>query len=142
MAITFHTENVKQPNIKKGITKKWITLVASDYNKTVGDIAYLFSDDKKTVQINQQYLNRDYFTDIITFDYSDGNKISGDIIISLDSVQTNSKKYHTDYQEELHRVIIHGILHLCGINDISESEKLAMREAENRALESLKLLSE
>ena len=142
MAITFHTENVKQPNIKKGITKKWITLVASDYNKTVGDIAYLFSDDKKTVQINQQYLNRDYFTDIITFDYSDGNKISGDIIISLDSVQTNSQKYHTDYHEELHRVIIHGILHLCGINDRSEPEKLAMREAENRALEYLKLLSE
>ena len=82
-------------------------------------------------------MNHDFYTDIITFDYSEGDKISGDIFISLDTVKTNSQKYNTDYQEELYRVIIHGVLHLCGLDDKSEADSIEMREAEDRALKQL-----
>lgn len=138
MAISFLAENVKQPDIKKRNTSAWIKTVASSFGKTTGEIAYIFCDDDKILEINRSYLKHDYYTDIITFDYSEGDIISGDIFISLDTVQTNSQKYNTNFQEELYRVIIHGILHLCGIGDKSEADKQNMREQEDLALKHLK----
>ena len=127
------------PKIKKQATKNWIKLVAENYGKKIGDINYLFCTDEKILEVNNQYLSHDFYTDIITFDYSEGNNISGDIFISLDTVSTNSQKYNTDFMEELYRVIIHGILHLCGIDDKSEHEEKAMRKAENKALEMIQV---
>ena len=132
--ITFQAENIDFPKIKKQATKNWIKLVAENYGKKIGDINYLFCTDEKILEVNNQYLSHDFYTDIITFDYSEGNKISGDIFISLDTVRTNSQKYNTNFMEELYRVVIHGVLHLCGIDDKSEHEEKAMRQAENEAL--------
>jgi rRNA maturation RNase YbeY len=87
--------------------------------------------------VNKQYLQHNYFTDIITFDYSEGNKISGDLFISLDTVKSNSEQFGTDYYEELERVIIHGILHLCGFKDKEPADEARMREEENKAISSL-----
>lgn len=137
--ITFQAENIDFPKIKKQATKNWIKLVAENYGKKIGDINYLFCTDEKILEVNNQYLSHDFYTDIITFDYSEGNNISGDIFISLDTVSTNSQKYNTDFMEELYRVIIHGILHLCGIDDKSEHEEKAMRKAENKALEMIQV---
>ena len=111
--------------------------IANSYNKKIGEIAYLFCNDEKILEINRQYLNHDFYTDIISFDYSEGDRISGDIFISIDTVRTNSQKYNTDYQEELYRVIIHGVLHLCGLDDKLEEDAIRMRESENSALKQL-----
>jgi rRNA maturation RNase YbeY len=138
MAITFHAEGIGLPKIKKRETANWIKTVAKNYNRKVGAIAYLFCDDEKILEINRTYLQHDFYTDIITFDYSEEDTISGDIFISIDTVRSNSQKYQTEFMEELHRVIIHGILHLCGVNDKSEEEETEMREAENSALTLLK----
>lgn len=134
MAISFHSENVDFPAIKKRDTANWIKAVAKKHDRQVGEISYLFCDDKKILEINRQYLQHDFYTDIITFDYSEKKTISGDITISLDTVRSNSQQYQTEYVEELNRVIIHGILHLCGLDDHTDIEKKTMREAENSAL--------
>ncbi len=139
MAITFQAENINFPKIKKRATTKWIKSVANKYNKQTGDICYLFCSDEKILEINRQFLNHDFYTDIIAFDYSEGNKISGDIFISLETVLSNSQKYQTSFDEELHRVMIHGILHLCGLNDKSDDEIKEMRKAEEDALRMLNL---
>ncbi|BBD44070.1 MAG: rRNA maturation RNase YbeY [Petrimonas sp.] len=137
MAITFQADKINFPKIRKGDIKNWIKRVAASYGKTIGEVNYLFCTDDKILEVNTQYLSHDFYTDIITFDYSEGDKISGDIIISLETVRTNSQKYSTDFTEELHRVIIHGILHMCGIDDKSETASLNMRKAENQALEQI-----
>lgn len=134
MAVSFHSENVDFPPIKKRATANWIKTVADNHGRRVGEISYLFCDDAKILEINRQYLQHDFYTDIITFDYSENNVISGDISISLDTVRSNSQKYQTEFTDELNRVIIHGILHLCGLDDHSNSEQEAMRIAENTAL--------
>ena len=101
----------------------------------IGEIAYIFCSDEKILEVNRQYLQHDYYTDIITFDYCEGNRLSGDLFISLDTVRTNADQFAGgDYRRELHRVIIHGILHLCGINDKGPGEREIMEEAENKAL--------
>lgn len=137
MPITFDSDNIEFPNIKKRETSAWIKKIANSYNKKIGDVGYLFCNDEKILEINRQYLDHDFYTDIISFDYSEGDIISGDIFISLDTVRSNSQKYNTDFQEELHRVIIHGVLHLCGLDDKLEEDATSMREAENSALEQL-----
>ena len=137
MAITFDSDNIDFPNIKKRETSAWIKKIANSYYKKIGEVAYLFCNDEKILEINRQYLNHDFYTDIISFDYSEGDIISKDIFISLDTVRTNSQKYNTDYQEELHRVIIHGVLHLCGLDDELDEDAISMREAENSALKQL-----
>ncbi len=137
MAITFQAENIDFPKIKKRTVTKWIKSIADKYGKQIGDICYLFCTDEKILEVNKQFLNHDFYTDIITFDYSEKNKIAGDIFISLDTVLSNSQKYQTTYDEELHRVIIHGILHLCGLKDKSEDEIKEMRKAEEEALSML-----
>ncbi|QIK54178.1 rRNA maturation RNase YbeY [Dysgonomonas sp. HDW5B] len=134
MAIIYQNEGVKAPLIKKREVTKWIKDVAASYDKKVGDVSYIFCSDEKILEINKAYLQHDYYTDIITFDYTDENVISGDIFISLDTVESNAKEFNTDYLEELHRIIIHGILHLCGINDKGPGEREYMTECENKAL--------
>ena len=132
--ITYQTEGVRMPNIKKRQTTQWIKAVAASYGKRVGDIGYLFCSDEQILDVNREYLGHDYYTDIITFDYCEGDLLSGDIVISLDTVHTNAELFHKPYEEELHRVIIHGILHLCGINDKGLGEREKMEAAEDRAL--------
>ena len=132
--ITYDTDGVKMPKIKRRPTSAWVKAVAASYGKTVGDIGYMFVDDEHILSTNMQYLGHDYYTDIITFDYSEGDIINGDIVISLDTVASNAIQQGTDYENELHRVIIHGILHLCGINDKGPGERQVMEEAENKAL--------
>ncbi|MDR0428981.1 MAG: rRNA maturation RNase YbeY [Tannerellaceae bacterium] len=134
MAISYYAEEVKLPPIKKKIVTSWIKTIAGNFDKKIGDISYLFCSDEKILEINKEYLQHDYFTDIITFDYTEGNKIAGDIFISIDTVRSNSEKYNTDYMEELHRIIIHGILHLCGVDDKGPGEREIMENNENTAL--------
>lgn len=134
MAITYQTEGIKMPDIKKRETTEWIKAVAATYEKRIGEIAYIFCSDEKILEVNRQYLQHDYYTDIITFDYCEGNRLSGDLFISLETVKTNSEQFNTPYEEELHRTIIHGILHLCGINDKDPGEREIMEAAENKAL--------
>ena len=132
--IQFVEENVKFPLPNKNLTKKWIKLVIEASQKKVGDICIIFCDDEYLLNINRQYLNHDYYTDIITFDYCEGDRLSGDLFISLDTIHTNAEQFGTSYEDELHRVIIHGILHLCGINDKGPGEREIMEGAENKAL--------
>ena len=132
--ISYQTDGVKMPDIKKKETTEWIKEVAACYGKRVGEIAYIFCSDDKILEVNQQYLKHDYYTDIITFDYCEGNRISGDLFISLDTVRTNAEQFEQPYNRELHRVIIHGILHLCGINDKGPGQREIMEAAENKAL--------
>ena len=122
------------PSIKKRENTAWVKAVAASYGKRVGEIAYIFVDDEKILEVNRQYLGHDYYTDIITFDYCEGDLISGDLFISLDTVRTNAEQVGATYEEELHRVIIHGILHLCGINDKGSGEREIMEAAEDKAL--------
>ena len=132
--ITYQTEGIRMPDIKKRPTTAWIRAVAATYGRRVGDVNYIFCNDERILEVNREYLQHDYYTDIITFDYTEGDVISGDLFISLDTVRTNSEQFATEYDEELHRTIIHGILHLCGINDKGPGEREMMEEAENRAL--------
>jgi len=132
--ITFQTENIEMPAIDQTKVREWIKTVALSYQKRVGEIAYFFCDDEKILEVNREYLQHDYYTDIITFDYCEGNRLSGDLFISLDTVRSNSEMLGTDFNTELHRVIIHGVLHLCGINDKGPGEREIMEAAENGAL--------
>ena len=132
--ITYSTENVKFPNIKRRETTAWIRRVAATYGKKVGEVGYLFCDDEHILEVNHEYLQHDYYTDIITFDYCEDDVLNGDIVISLDTVRSNAELFGKPYEEELHRVIIHGILHLCGINDKGPGEREQMEAAEDKAL--------
>ena len=134
MAVSYFAEDVKMPAIKKREPTDWIRRVASGYGKKCGDIAYIFCSDEKILEVNKAYLQHDYYTDVITFDYTEGDKISGDIFISVDTVRSNAEQFGTDYDEELHRIIIHGVLHLCGINDKGPGEREMMTRHENEAL--------
>ena len=133
--ISYQTFNVKMPPIRRRDVSAWVRRVAAGYGKRVGEVAYIFCDDEKILEVNRQYLNHDYYTDIITFDYCEDDTISGDLFISLDTVRSNAEAQGTAYDEELHRVIIHGILHLCGINDKGPGERAIMEAAENKALQ-------
>jgi rRNA maturation RNase YbeY len=132
--ITYHAEGIKMPAIKRRETTAWIKAVAATYGRKVGEIGYLFVNDEKILEVNNEYLGHDYYTDIITFDYDEGNQINGDLVISLDTVRSNAELFGKPYEEELYRVIIHGVLHLCGINDKGPGERELMEAAENRAL--------
>ena len=132
--ITYQTDGTRMPNIKKRPTTAWIRAVAVTYDKKVGDVNYIFCNDERILEVNREYLQHDYYTDIITFDYTEEDTISGDLFISLETVKTKREQFGTEYDEELHRTIIHGILHLCGINDKGPGEREIMEAAENRAL--------
>ena len=109
--------------------------MAQTYGRKVGEVGYMFVNDEKILEINNEYLGHDYYTDVITFDYDEGDVVNGDIVISLDTVRTNAELFDKAYEDELYRVIIHGILHLCGLNDKGPGEREIMEKAENKALE-------
>ena len=138
--IQFYAEEIALPAIQQEQIRTWVKAVAASYGKKPGDISYIFCSDEKILEVNRQYLQHDYYTDIITFDYTSGSKIAGDLFISLDTVRTNAEQFAASYEEELHRTIIHGILHLCGINDKGPGEREIMEAAENRALDLLREL--
>ena len=136
--IQYFSENIPMPALKKQKINRWIKQTAHNYEKKVGEIAYIFCNNERILEINRQYLQHDYYTDIITFDDSTDSTISGDIFISLETVKSNAEDFCVDFEEELHRVIIHGILHLCGQDDITPELKAEMTRKENKALEELK----
>ena len=117
MAIAYYAEDIQLPAIKKKAVSGWIKAVAETYGKKTGDISYIFCSDEKILEVNRQYLQHDYYTDIITFDNCEGDRLSGDLFISLYTIRTNAEQFGAAYDDELHRVIIHGILHLCGMYD-------------------------
>ncbi len=132
--ISYNTIDVKMPALPHRETSAWVREVAAMHGKRIGEVAYVFCGDEKILEVNRQYLQHDYYTDIITFDYCEGDVLSGDLFISLDTVRTNAEQFGKDYDDELHRVIIHGILHLCGINDKGPGEREIMEAEEDRAL--------
>ena len=134
MAISFSTENLDFELEDKVKVKKWISEIIKAQGKKVGQIGYLFCDDAYLIEVNRTYLNHDTYTDIITFDYVVGDMISGDIMISVERVKENALQFNTSFEQELHRVIIHGVLHLLGQMDKSESEAAEMRKKEEAAL--------
>ena len=115
----------------KTLNNKWLKLVAESEIRRIGDISIIFCSDNYILDVNQKYLNHDYFTDIITFDYCEGDKLSGDLFISVDSVMENSVEYGTEFKDELNRVIVHGILHLIGYDDRNKKDIEVMRKKEN-----------
>ena len=137
--IFYTTENVKAPKLEKRKTNAWIKTVAEKYDKKIGEIAYIFCGDAKILEVNKTYLQHDYFTDIITFDYCEGAVLNGDIFISLDTVRTNAQEFGVTFENELHRILIHGILHLCGQEDKTPEARLEMTRKENEALQMITL---
>ena len=134
--ISFLTENIKMPKIDRKAVRAWIAAVAATYDgRKVGNLNYIFCNDDRILEVNKEFLGHDYYTDIITFDYSEPGKVSGDMFISIETVETNSYKFHSSYDKELMRVIIHGVLHLCGINDKGPGERAVMEAAEEKALD-------
>jgi probable rRNA maturation factor len=133
--IQYISEGVNPPDLQKQKTNRWIKETAAEYGKKAGDIAYIFCSDERILEVNKQYLQHDYYTDIITFDYSEGQIISGDIFISIDTVKTNAEEFGVSFEQELNRIIIHGILHLCGQDDKTPELRLEMTRKENLAIE-------
>lgn len=136
--IEFQVENVAMPPIDPSAVMLWIEQVADSHGCTLGTLTYRFCDDEYILDVNRQFLEHDFYTDIITFDYTRRKRISGDLLISLDTVASNAQMLGVDYMQELHRVIIHGVLHLCGINDKAPGEREIMERHENEALMLLK----
>lgn len=138
--VAFYFEDTDFKLRHKTRIKEWLRLVAESEVFTLGNISVIFCSDNYILDINQKYLQHDYFTDIITFDYSEGGRISGDLFISVDSVRENSVEYGTEFEDELHRVIVHGILHLIGYDDHTEDEIKTMRSKEDYYLSFFELV--
>ncbi len=134
MPVTFHTEETNFDLKQKIQHKRWINQWIETQNAVCGDISYVFTSNKQIKLINKQYLNHNYFTDVITFDYTKDKQISGDIFISIDEVRSNAGIFVTEEEDELRRVMIHGVIHLLGYNDSSNEERDIMRKMENEAL--------
>lgn len=133
--IQYLSEGVPVPPFAKRRVSAWIKQVAANHQKQTGDVTYLFCDDEKILSVNRQYLQHDYYTDIITFDYSDETTLHGDLFISVETVASNATEYQVSFQQELYRVIIHGILHLCGVDDQTDEDQRIMTDEENKALQ-------
>lgn len=133
--ISFEIHNQPMPNLDFTKIEKWLGEIATNFDRNIVNINYLFCDDEEILRINREFLNHDYYTDIITFDYSRKNKIAGDIYLSLDTVKSNSSVLNVSYENELLRVIVHGLLHLCGIDDKGPGEREIMEKHEDKALE-------
>lgn len=133
--IQFYYEEISSPEFNASKVKHWIKSIINIHKMQTGDISFIFCSDSYLLNINREYLSHDYFTDIITFNYNEGTKISGDIFISVDTVCKNSIEYEVTLHDELLRVMIHGILHLIGYNDSTSNESEEMRKQENIALQ-------
>lgn len=141
MAIYFFSEDSDFIPKNNSALKKWIGYTVEREKRICGELNYIFTSDKYLLTINKEYLQHNYYTDIITFNYNNGNQINGDIFISIDTVENNSRLYSVSFKDELHRVVIHGVLHLLGYDDQTEMQKKQMREKENEYLAHLKNLS-
>ena len=133
--ITFLTENVQMPPLNVPKTIKWMQLVAANYGFVVGNLNYIFCNDDKILQVNQTFLQHDYYTDVITFDYSTSTVLSGDVFISLDTVRSNAQMVEDTFERELDRILIHALLHLTGQEDKTPETKQVMTQKEEKALE-------
>ena len=122
------------PNLNEPRILRWLNKVVAEYGFDLGDITYIFCSDERILAVNRQYLRHDYFTDVITFDYSTHGKVSGDIYISLDTVKSNAIAFGQEYEQELYRILVHGVLHLTGQGDKTPESKLIMTEKEDKAL--------
>jgi len=132
--IRYYSEDCDLPEIDQNIITDWINRVAVFHGKKAGEINYIFCSDARILEVNNQYLHHDYYTDIITFDYSEQANISGDIYIGIETVESNAKMLGLSYDSELNRVIIHGILHLCGFKDKTPETEKRMHQKEDEAL--------
>jgi rRNA maturation RNase YbeY len=139
--ILYNVVNAEMPSINQQKVSEWVHQVAATYWRHVGDINFIFVDDQEILRVNREFIGHDYYTDHIGLDYSQGTTISGDVYIGVDTVRTNSEKMGNEYRQELLRVIIHGVLHLCGIDDKTPEERAQMQEAEDNALAALAGLS-
>lgn len=128
------------PRLRRRIVKAWLREMAARYGRQIGELCYQFCDDERILEVNRQFLDHDYYTDIITFDECQGNTLSGDMLISLDTVRSNAETLGVAWAEELHRVMVHGLLHLSGLGDKTETEAAQMRQAEEDALARLRQL--
>ena len=137
--ISFHTDNIPMPNIDFRKVEQWIKAVAAQHGFSVGELNYIFCDDEKILAVNREFLQHDYYTDVITFDYSTRTRVNGDIYISLDTVATNAEQVGAPFLHELHRIIIHGLLHLTGQADKTPETKAQMTAKEEDALQRLHL---
>ena len=132
--ITYNADDVRMPDFAHRSVSKWIKTVAEGYGFKIGELGYMFCSDNRLLEMNKEYLGHDYFTDIITFDYVEGNVINGDIAISVDTVRKNAEEYGVTFDQELMRVMIHGVLHLTGQNDKTQAEFAEMKAKEATAL--------
>lgn len=132
--INILTQGVDAPPFDLSMLTSWVEAVAAAHGRSVGRLTYVFCDDDYILQTNRQFLQHDYYTDIITFDYSNARRIAGDMVISLDTVKSNARQGGVGEYDELCRVVIHGVLHLCGINDKGPGEREVMERHENAAL--------
>ena len=132
--VSYHNEDTTFRFKEKRVTSRWLKTVAEAEGKKLGDIGIIFCSDNFLLNINKEYLKHDYYTDIITFDYCEGNKLSGDLFISVDSVRANAAFYEVEFHVELRRVIVHGLLHLMGYDDHSDEDITQMRAKENACL--------
>lgn len=134
--IEWRAENVALPQFDCELFEQWLDAVAQNHDRLLGPVVYLFCDDEKILEVNKEFLQHDYYTDIITFDYSRGKLLRGDIVVSLDTVASNAQQFDSDAdaEREFRRVVVHGILHLCGINDKGPGEREVMEQHENEAL--------
>lgn len=133
--ISWQAQNVEMPELDEQRLALWLQMVTEDHGRILDGLGYIFCDDDTILDVNRKFLNHDYFTDIITFDYCRGRMVRGDMYISLDTVATNAVAVGEPYERELLRVIVHGVLHLCGINDKGPGEREIMEAHENSALE-------
>ncbi len=135
--IRFTTEDIEMPTLDERKVGKWIRAVAADYGFAVGNINYIFCSDERELAVNREFLGHDYYTDVITFDYSTAQTLNGDIFISLDTVQSNAEMVGTSFEQELMRILIHGVLHLTGQGDKTPETKAEMTAKEEKALAKL-----
>lgn len=133
--ISYFQEQIKAPKLEKRKVNRWLKELAAMHDRKMGEIAYIFCDDEKILEVNKTYLQHDYYTDIITFDYCEGKQLNGDIFISLDTVASNAETYKVSFDDELRRVLAHGLLHLCGQDDQTPELRAQMIAKENAALE-------
>ena len=132
--IAFSSDSITMPALDERKVNRWIRAVAAHYGFSVGNITYIFCSDERELEVNRQFLGHDYYTDVITFDYTSGKTLNGDIFISLDTVRSNAEMVGAPFEEELRRIIIHGVLHLTGQGDKTPETKAQMTEKEEKAL--------
>lgn len=135
--VKYIADSIEMPALDERRVTRWIRAVAADYGFSVGNINYIFCSDERELAVNREFLGHDYYTDVITFDYSTASTLNGDIFISIDTVRSNAEMVNTTFEHELHRILIHGVLHLTGQGDKTPETKIQMTEKEEKALAKL-----